>query len=133
MRLPRRRRAIVEALRLANKRPQRQHQLPAARPHANGASSRVPPVLHGCCYNCGEEGHIASQCDNPTMCVRCSGTEHIVPQAALQLLRRASTTRSRPPSASGYRGWGGRSRPRRNATATARVLGFRVFLARRGC
>jgi hypothetical protein len=51
--------------------------LSAARPPANGASSRVPQVLHGCCYNCGEEGHIASQCENPTLCVRCGGTEHI--------------------------------------------------------
>jgi hypothetical protein len=78
---PRRRRSAVEAPRLQSRRPlhqpQRLRQLPAARPPANGAYSRVPSVLHGCCYNCGEEGHIASQCDNPTLCVRCGGTEHI--------------------------------------------------------
>jgi hypothetical protein len=51
--------------------------LPAAWPPTNDTLSRVPPVLHGSCYNYGEEGHIASQCENPTLCVRCGGTEHI--------------------------------------------------------
>nr|XP_020167272.1 basic proline-rich protein-like [Aegilops tauschii subsp. strangulata] len=37
----------------------------------------MPAVLHGCCYNCGEEGHISAKCRNPTKCVRCNGQGHI--------------------------------------------------------
>lgn len=49
--------------------------LPAARP-PGGNSSRITAALHGCCYNCGLEGHISAQCTNDTVCVRCGGSEH---------------------------------------------------------
>ncbi|KAK1667206.1 hypothetical protein QYE76_055365 [Lolium multiflorum] len=50
--------------------------LPAARPPQGGNGARIPVALHGCCYNCGEEDHIAAQCSNETRCVRCGGTQH---------------------------------------------------------
>jgi hypothetical protein len=31
----------------------------------------------GCCYNYGEEDHIAANCTQPTKCVRCGGSDHI--------------------------------------------------------
>jgi hypothetical protein len=34
-----------------------------------GAASRIPAVLHGCCYNCGDEDHIAADCTKATKCV----------------------------------------------------------------
>jgi hypothetical protein len=71
----RRRRAPHGGPRAGGRRQPR--MLPATCPPVHGASSRIPAALHGCCYNCGEEGHIASQCENPTLCVRCGGTEHI--------------------------------------------------------
>jgi hypothetical protein len=53
-----------------------QHQLPSRAP-AGGAASRIPVALHGCCYNCGDEDHIAADCTKPTKCVRCGGDNHI--------------------------------------------------------
>ncbi|KAK1621022.1 hypothetical protein QYE76_026539 [Lolium multiflorum] len=49
--------------------------LPASRPSGANAS-RIPAALHGCCYNCGEAGHISAQCHNDTLCVRCGGSAH---------------------------------------------------------
>ncbi|KAI4984322.1 hypothetical protein ZWY2020_057554 [Hordeum vulgare] len=33
--------------------------------------SRIPAELIGCCYNCGDDGHISAICTNKTMCVWC--------------------------------------------------------------
>jgi hypothetical protein len=51
-------------------------QLPSRAP-ACGVASQIPVVLHGCCYNYSEEGHIAANCTQPTKCVRCGGSDHI--------------------------------------------------------
>ncbi|KAK1608371.1 hypothetical protein QYE76_032044 [Lolium multiflorum] len=48
---------------------------PASRPPGDNPR-RIPAVLHGRCYNCGQEGHVSAMCTNDTLCVRCGGTEH---------------------------------------------------------
>jgi hypothetical protein len=42
-----------------------------------GAASRIPAVLHGCCYNCGDEDHIAAECTKATKCVLYGSSDHI--------------------------------------------------------
>jgi hypothetical protein len=41
-----------------------QRPLPASRPPPGSAAAQVPVALHGCCYNCGMEGHISAECTN---------------------------------------------------------------------
>jgi hypothetical protein len=53
-----------------------QPQVPHSAP-MGGAASRIPVVLHGRCYNYGDEGHISVNCTNPTRCVLCRGQNHI--------------------------------------------------------
>ncbi|KAK1666619.1 hypothetical protein QYE76_054778 [Lolium multiflorum] len=48
---------------------------PASRP-PGGNPRQIPAALHGCCYNCGQEGHISAMCTNETLCAHCGGTEH---------------------------------------------------------
>jgi hypothetical protein len=64
-------------------RGQPQRQLPSRAP-VGGAASRIPLTLHGCCYNCGDEEHIAADCTKPTKCVRCGGDNHIARECQQQ-------------------------------------------------
>jgi hypothetical protein len=50
--------------------------LPASRPPQDDAAAPVPEVLHGCCYNCGLEGHISAESPNDTVCMHCGGSKH---------------------------------------------------------
>ncbi|XBH62621.1 hypothetical protein VPH35_116802 [Triticum aestivum] len=60
-------------------------QIPTARrrslpslPTSKPPRSRIPLLLHGRCYNRGDERHISPDCTRPTFCVCCNGEGHIV-------------------------------------------------------
>jgi hypothetical protein len=66
---------------------------------------RIPAVLHGCCYKCGESDHIAAQCENPTRCRVCALWRleaHIARLQASEALRRCALPRhARVPGSAG--------------------------------
>ncbi|KAK1652140.1 hypothetical protein QYE76_069945 [Lolium multiflorum] len=89
----RRARVARRALERERVRDRERRPLPAARTPPGGSAARIPLALHGCCYNCGLEGHISAECTNATLCVRCGGTEH----TSRECKRPRSTSGGSPP------------------------------------